>query len=43
MPIRQTMGHRKPAALKKGVITCSINFYLQKIGQISLIKPIEIL
>jgi hypothetical protein len=43
MAIRQTMGQRKPAALKKGIITCSINLYLQKFGQIHLIKPIEIL
>ena len=43
MAIRQSMVHSKPAALKKGIITCSIDFYLQKVGQIHLIKPIEIL
>jgi hypothetical protein len=43
MAIRQTMGHSKPDALKKGIITYSINFYFQKVGQIHLIQPNEIL
>jgi len=36
------MGHSKPAAFKKRIITCSINLYLQKVGQITLIKAMEI-